>query len=116
MALEKKKANSKTTIKDLVIRINELENRLSILEPKKATEGKSINKVETFNGEEEPKQRSNMSMGSKDKLLSAQNAVKILPPNLIVDGRHIAKNVSAICGFIVSEEMLDEVYAEKEKG
>lgn len=112
MALEKKKANRKTTIKDLVIRIDELEARILFLEPRKSPEGASINKVETFNGEKELSQRSNMSMDNKHKILSAQNAVKILPPNMIVDGRHLAKNVSAICGFVVSEEMMDEVYSE----
>ena len=114
MALEKKKASNKTTIKDLVVRINELEKRLTVLEPRKSAEGKSINKVETFNGEKEVEQRSNMRMDSRHKILSARNAVKILPPNMVVDGRHLAKNVSAICGFIVSEKMLDEVYSEED--
>lgn len=74
-------------------------------------QGKSIQKVEEFNGEVIPDQNDNMRMSYADKIISARNACAILPPNLIVDGRHTAKNVGAICGFVVDDEMLDEVYS-----
>jgi hypothetical protein len=99
-----------------------LKSRVSKLEQKygqKAREvstmnenARSIHKVEEFNGEQVPEQEeSSMSMGYQDKLQSLKNAIKILPPNLIVNGRHTAKNAGAICGFIVTDEMMDDVYS-----
>jgi len=49
-------------------------------------------------------------MNDLDKLASMQNALKILPPNLLQDGRHSPENVQAICGFPVTEEMLNAAY------
>jgi hypothetical protein len=42
------------------------------------------------------------------------NAIKILPPNLIVEGRHAKQNIEAICGFKISDEMMEEVYSKYE--
>lgn len=72
----------------------------------------SLQKVEGFNGEEIPQQEeSRMKMTHEEKLVSMTNAAKILPPNMIVDGRHSRENVQALVGFLVSEEMMDEVYS-----
>jgi hypothetical protein len=75
---------------------------------------RSINKVESFNGElDSPiKENSNIKMNESDKLVSILNAVKILPPNLVDKntGRHTEDNIGAICGFKVSRWQLDEVY------
>jgi hypothetical protein len=51
-----------------------------------------------------------MGMDYECKIQSMTNAVKILPPNMIKDGRHLRENIQAICGFMVSDEMMDEVY------
>lgn len=51
-----------------------------------------------------------MAMDEEHRLQSAMNVIKILPPNMIKNGRHTIENVSAICGFKVSEEMLDILY------
>ncbi len=53
-----------------------------------------------------------MRMDYDTKIQSMTNAVKILPPNMIKDGRHLRENIQAICGFMVSDEMMDEVYKE----
>jgi len=71
----------------------------------------SIVKNEDFNGKPlELREESNIKMNEEDKLFSISNCIKILPPNLIVNGRHVKENVTAICGFLVSDEQLDEVY------
>lgn len=71
----------------------------------------TIHKVEDFNGEVAPMPEDNLKMNEQDKLISIENAVKILPPNMIKDGRHMRENVEAICGFKVSEEQMDAVYS-----
>jgi hypothetical protein len=53
-------------------------------------------------------------MNDDDQLQSAKNACKVLPPNYKVDGRHTAENVKALCGFEVTQDMLDTIYAEEE--
>jgi hypothetical protein len=72
----------------------------------------SIQKMETFNGEVAPEPEDNMRMGTEDKIQSARNACAILPPNMIVNGRHIKENVEAICGFKVDDEFMDLVYCD----
>lgn len=98
--------------------IAELNYKIATLEAnidvKKGPSGRSIHKVEDFNREvATPPEEYSMilKMSHAEKIQSATNACKILPPNLLVDGRHTAENVGAICGFIVDEEMLDEIYA-----
>lgn len=112
MALGQKKTQNRTTIKDLEKRINELEERLILVESRKSYKGKSLNKVEIYNNEKEPEQIENMKMNYSSKIDSMRNAIKILPPNLKVNDRHLSKNIGAICGFKVTEEMIDEAYSE----
>lgn len=91
--------------------IQSIEERLDALEKIVYRKAPSIQKVEAFNGEEEiQREESNLKMQYEDKIASVQNACKILPPNLLVDGKHVPKNVSAICGFLVTEEMIDRAY------
>ena len=73
----------------------------------------SIHKVEEFNGDSIPEQEeSSMFKGYTfaDKVFSARNAAKILNPRLIVDGRHSAENIKALCGFEISDELMDAIY------
>jgi hypothetical protein len=85
--------------------------------PRKITEFETIQKVETFNGEEVPEVEADKEgsigwrMTPEEKLQSVLNSVKILPPNMIKDGRHSVENVQALNCFKVTEEMLDKVYA-----
>ena len=92
----------------LLTRVEDLENKIN----KKIIKGSSINKVEAFNGEAdlEPREEAGFRLTSADKIVSAKNAAKILPPNLIVEGRHTKENISAICGFQVDDDMMDEIY------
>lgn len=71
-----------------------------------------INKVEEFNDEVVPpiEEKKGMQMYEEDKLQSMTNAIRILPPNMRKDGRHLKENIQAICGFMVTPEMLDRVY------
>ena len=114
---EKIKAAPSETISSLTKKIKLLTERIEALEARAGTKvapaGMSINKVEGYNGELEPAVRptSGLQMSHADKIHSARNAVKILNPKLIVDGRHLPSNVAAICGFPVDEGFLDEVYA-----
>lgn len=104
--------NKRTSIKDLEVVLDKINERLDKIEAVVFAEKKSINKIETFNGDVEPIQRekNNLQMDDRGKLASVKNAVQILPPNLKVNGRHTKENVGAICGFKVSEEMLDKAY------
>lgn len=94
-------------VAELYARVSDLESKVA-KKPFKST----INKIETFNGEAdvEPRVEAGLRLSDFDKLVSAKNAVKILPPNLIVDGRHTKENISAICGFQVDDDMWDAIY------
>ena len=70
----------------------------------------TINNVENVQPYEDTKLRLNLA----DKIQSAKNATAILPPNLIVDGRHSKENIGAICGFIVDNDMWDMIYEDQE--
>lgn len=90
--------------------------RLTVIETIPAPEVKlvkSIHKTEDFNGDypDPPREESNAKMNRQDKLFSMKNAAMILPPNHIINGRHSRENIQAICGFPVTEEMMDELYA-----
>lgn len=106
--LENKVSTLELEIEILKERITELETKVV----KKPTPLKSINKVEDFNGESEtkPYDDNKLRLNALDKLTSAKNAIKILPPNLMVEGRHTKENIGAICGFIVTEEMMELLY------
>ena len=87
--------------------------KVAAIEEKVMTTRKSsINRVEVFNGEVEttPDDNRGIKMTAEDKITSMRNAAKILPPNMIENGRHIKENIQAICGFIVDEDMMDEMY------
>lgn len=106
--LENKVSTLEMEVELLKERITELETKVV----KKPTPLKSINKVEDFNGESEtkPYDDNKLRLNALDKLTSAKNAIKILPPNLVVEGRHTKENIGAICGFIVTEEMMELLY------
>jgi hypothetical protein len=72
-----------------------------------------INKPERYYGVqmEEPDTRLGQTMPMEFKLQSMLNAVKILPPNFVRDGRHKKENIRALCGFVITDEMMDEVYS-----
>jgi len=57
--------------------------------------------IEEYNG---------MKMNDEDKIQSMRNAIKILPPNMVKDGRHEKHNIEALCGFKVLDEMMDAAY------
>ena len=92
--------------------MDEVLTRIKALEEgSKPKEHRSINKVEIFNGEAEPeKEISKMVMNDGDKIMSMRNAIKILPPNLIEEGRHVRSNIEAICGFKIDEDMMNAAY------
>ena len=60
--------------------------------------------------EEMHESRNRLSMNDEDKMQSIRNAIMILPPNMIVDGRHTIENISAVCGFKVTQEQWDSAY------
>ena len=117
---KKKKGGGAHTVMSLNKRIEILEATVEAL-VKMQKEGvagstkrveNSIQRVEDFNGEEIPVPETNrMRLTEADKMRSMDNAIRCLPPNYIKDGRHTKENIGAICGFKVSDEMLDEVYS-----
>lgn len=98
------------TIRSLAKIVEDLEARVAKLEKRLSPKTAEIQRVEVFNGEVAPEPKDNMKMNEEDKLYSIQNAIAILPPNLMKDGRHSIGNVSAIVGFKVSEELLARAY------
>ena len=111
--MEKKieKSFQLATIAALQKRIDALE--LAVLHPRHYEKLGSINRTEICNGEQEvpPREESRAKMCPEDKIDSMRNAMKILPPNLIKNGRHHHENVQALCGFLINEEMMDQAYA-----
>jgi hypothetical protein len=123
MAPDEKKKGPSQTITSLAKELRELRDEFNALKEQvtnfvtkdnAAKARKPFLKVEEHYGEKVPEQRkeTNIKMDDYYKLQSVKNACKILPPNRIVDGRHDLEDVSAICGFKVSDEMLDAVYQE----
>lgn len=92
---------------DLLKRVDVLNDR--VLKRYKQQEA-TINNVENMQPYEDTKLRLNLA----DKIQSAKNATAILPPNLIVEGRHTKENIGAICGFIVDDDMWDMIYEDQE--
>ena len=108
-----KESFSQSQILALQMLTSKLEDRVAILEKICIKSvGVSINKVEKFNDEVPSTIESynGMRMDASDRIQSMQNAIKILPPNMVVDGRHLKENIEAICGFKVLDEMMDEAY------
>lgn len=97
-------------VKDLMAKIVEFDNSIGTLNDRVLKRYKqqeaTINNVENMQPYEDTKLRLNLA----DKIQSAKNAAAILPPNLIVDGRHSKENIGAICGFIVDDDMWDMIY------
>ena len=85
---------------------------LELQKIKEVVKAPSINRVEAFNDEQPSTIDSynGMQMTEDDKIISMRNAIKILPPNMVVDGRHSKINVEAICGFKILDEQMDEAY------
>lgn len=100
--LEEKLEAMERLLLDFGARLESLEKRLS-----PSTE---IQRVEAFNSETVPEPKDNLKMTDEDKIFSIRNALKILPPNLEREGRHSTGNVSAICGFKVSEDQITRAY------
>jgi hypothetical protein len=76
----------------------------------------SINKVESFNGEEIPLPENDgngLTMNHADRMQSLQNVVQVLAPSFIdkATNRHTRANLSSVCGFTVTEQMHDEIYS-----
>lgn len=98
-----------------VLPVTEKEQEVAETAPTKKDDGPKeaeINKFEKHDGEPPSEDWSGRSMGMNysNKIQSMKNAVKILPPNMVINGRHRKENIQAICGFMVSDEMMDEVY------
>ena len=73
-----------------------------------------IQKVETFNGEQVPPHMEPTGCNrwdDEDKIESIINTIKILPPNMIKNGRHLKENIQAINVFTVTDELIDAAYA-----
>ena len=114
-------APKKHTILSLNKRLEAAEKTIKALQDqlagKKSTprSEKSLNKVESFNGEEVPGVRENtggMLMNHADRMRSLDNTIRIMSPTFLVDGRHTSENLSGICNFLVTQEMLDEYYSQ----
>lgn len=71
-----------------------------------------IQKVEKFNGEEVPViETTGMNRWDRQDMIdSIINTIKILPPNMIKNGRHLKENIQAINVFKVTDELIDEAY------
>ena len=109
------------TILSLNKRLTELEKTIKSMQDqlagKKSTPRteKSLSKVESFNGEEVPgvvESGNNMLMNHADRMRSLDNTIRIMSPTFLQDGRHTSQNLSGICNFVVTQEMLDEYYSQ----
>lgn len=107
------KDNDTLTVEDVERIVQTMLEPYKVLLEKRT--GKSLIKVETYNGEEVPEQdySSTDKMSYDEQLFSILNTIKILPPNLIVKGRHTLENVQALNGrFRITEEMMDDAYSQ----
>ena len=118
----KKNTEKKINVMSLHKRVKVLEGIIfELLEASKKVPGDTvqlrepgINKIETFNGDKTPDKKTGMDMDEEHRDQSMVNAIKVLPPNFIKDGRHSKENIQAICGFNVTPEMLDSLYSRYE--
>jgi hypothetical protein len=92
-------------------RLMEIESKVEYLMRNRGSV--SIQKVEEFNGEKVPDYtESNMKMNHDEQVFSIINTLKILPPNMIINGRHSIDNVQSLNGrFRVTDELMDEAYS-----
>jgi hypothetical protein len=73
----------------------------------------SINNVEDFNGEVLPefKEKSGMSQWSEEEMIQSMiNTCRVLPGNLMRNGRHTKENIQALNVFKITDELIDKVY------
>ena len=93
-------------VKTLVERVAELER------PKAKT--LSINKLETFNGEEESDVQikdSRMKFTEEETIYNIRNIIKIMPPNLVdKEGKQSYANIRALGGPHLTDEVIDKAY------
>mgnify|MGYP005844839567 CR=1 FL=1 len=103
------------TVRSLQKQINELFERVDTLEKRlEPAPRSSLHKIETHTGETNPapREKTNIHMDESFRVQSVKNASKILPPNRMVDGRHTKEDLSAICGFKVTDEIVEQVYGD----
>lgn len=80
----------------------------------KVIDNNLLQKVETFNNEVVPEREEGSGMTSwseQDKIDSITNTIKILPPNMIKNGRHSIENIQALNCFKVTDDLIDKAYA-----
>jgi hypothetical protein len=113
LSLDKRLRTIEGIVIELVAINTDLELRLTAFETGKRSTSlePGLNKMETFNGERTPEVKDGLSMDDEHKMQSMVNAIKVLPPNFVKDGRHSIENVQAIAGFKVSPEMMDNLYS-----
>ena len=113
MSLDKRVRVLEGIIIELAKENKDMNERLRAFETgKRGTNAEpSLNKVETFNGQRTPEKASKLEMDKEHKMQSLVNAIKVLPPNFVKDGRHSLENIEAIAGFKVSPELMDELYS-----
>lgn len=101
-------------VNSLTGKVEDLEEKLDKVCAKLFYEPKKIQKPEAHDGpapELRDDDHRGLRMNNEEKIYSMRNAIKILPPNLKdSQGRHALKNVEAIVGFKVSEDMMEEAY------
>jgi len=103
----------KEAIQDLNDKYDALESFVNqLVESLKVTKTPSINRVEVFNNEAPAtvEAYNGIKMTEEDRVNSMRNAIKILPPNMVVNGRHSKENVEAICGFKIEDYQMDAAY------
>lgn len=105
--------NCKEALQELNDKYDILEAYVNqLVESLKVEKTPSINRVETFNNEAPAtvEAYNGIKMTEEDKINSMRNAIKILPPNMVVNGRHSKTNVEAICGFKIDDWQMDAAY------
>jgi len=88
-----------------------------VVEPIVAPQAPSINNdvVQNLKDQDNLPQRTNgMQMDQEGLFQSMRNIIMILPPNLAINGRHTIENISALCGYKVTEDQWNKLYEEKE--
>jgi hypothetical protein len=102
---------SEMLLEKVMVRLEILEEKFALLEKKKEQkETPSIMRVEAGEMPHEVRPGNDLLMDEEMKIQSMKNAIAILPPNYVVNGRHSVKNIEALCGFKISEEMMDKAY------
>ena len=110
---EEYKAKNESILSILVERVTDMQDHILVLEtPKKV---KTIQKPEEHMGEHAvtPRATPKHEMNTKYQIESMVNLIQVLPPNMVDENnRQHLVNVQAICGFQISEDMMDQAYAQ----